>query len=103
MLVPRTCNYVSQRSLNLIDPYGLDQMNRSPYAPGGPNSQYGGGTSSGFGGQMGTTTFGPGGAGQSGSVGIAAYYEICEDKDECSNDTDPPFFLLQTPILAPGI
>lgn len=47
----------------------------------------------GLGAQVGTSTFGPGGSGQSASVGIAGYYEDCEEKeDPCINNDDPPWF-----------
>ncbi len=65
-------------------------MNRSPYAPGGAKNG-GRRNVAGLGGQVGTTTWGTGGWGQSGSVGLAGFVEVCEKQENCPADTNTPF------------
>lgn len=83
-----TYAYAAANPLRYIDPLGLHhgpkhgQMGHGMVGDPGPR---------GFGGQFGTTTVGPGGWGQSASVGVAGFYEVCEKPKECSDDTDPPF------------
>jgi len=53
----------------------------NPLPPHVPQGSFG------FGGQVGTTTYGPNGWGQTSSIGGAIYYEVCEKQSECSENT----------------
>ena len=78
--------YVNQNPLSAIDPFGLDQMNRSPYAPGGGNSSA---VTSSINIQFGSTVLTPSKGGtqssQTTGLGLGVYAQICPKPDPDPN------------------